>query len=296
MNLNAAGGAGGSSNYFNHGPGGGGGGGYILTNFGGATTNVAGGANGTDACCGGTAGNGSPKAWNSAAGANGATSAAGGSPTGVQGGGACLPAITVTKSTLTPTLTSAPGATATYRINLTNSGGAASNVFIFDQTLPPGWAYTGATAPTFTYNPAPPPAANSPAAGAETTSAGAPGALPVASVTTANSATAVSLRAAGSAPGVTPTTGNNALTFGSFYLPQNGSITVSFLVTVPSTSTAGTYHNPGGVIYLDPTRTSNAVRMITPLAQATANRAGTAYSNTTPVSYTHLTLPTNREV
>lgn len=285
LTMNASGGNGGSSNYFNHGPGGGGGGGFILSNLTAAIPIVTGGTNGTDGCCGGTNGNGSPKAWNSAPGAAGSSSTAGGVATGVQGGAACLPVLTVTKSTSTPTITTAIGATATYSINLSNSGGAASNVFMIDATLPPGWAYTGANAPTFNYSPAPPAAANSPAAGAETVSAAAPGALPVSSVTTANSATAVSLRAAASAPGVTPTTGNNTATFGSFYLPQNGSITVTFVATIPNTATAGTYHNPAGVIFLDPTRSTTAVRMVSPAANVNANRANINYSpNTTYAS------------
>jgi uncharacterized repeat protein (TIGR01451 family) len=281
LSINATGGDGGSTNYFNHGPGGGGGGGYIVTNLTGATTNVNGGINGQDACCGGTAGNGSPKAWNSAPGSAGTVVTSGGTASGTQGGAACLPVLTVTKTTLTPTLTSAPGATAQFKINVSNTGGAATNLFLFDQTLPPGWAYTGSQAPTFAYSPAPPAAAGSEAAGAESTSASAPGALPVSSVTTVNSISAVTLRANGSAPGVTPTTGNNTLTFGSFYLPQNGSITVSFAVTIPATATVGTYHNPAGAIFLDPTRVSGAAtRMVTPLTDATSNRAGVAYSNT----------------
>ncbi|MBX3588084.1 MAG: DUF11 domain-containing protein [Ramlibacter sp.] len=285
LTIRARGGYGGRSDYFNHGPGGGAGGGYVLTNFAGATLDVTGGLNGLDACCGGTGGNGSPKAWNATAGSNGVSSTGGGSATGVQSSYACLPVINVTKTTLTPTITTATGATAVYSINLSNSGGAASNVFLLDATLPPGWAYTSTPAATFTYSPAPPPAGNSPAAGAETTSAGTPGALPVSTVATANSATAVSLRASGSAPGVTPTTGSNNPNFGSFYLPQNGSITVSFVATIPNTATVGTYHNPAGVVFLDPTRSSTAVRMVTPASQANANRSGTNYSaNTTYAS------------
>ncbi len=285
LTIRATGGAGGSSNYYNHGPGGGGGGGYILTNFSGATLNVTAGTNGTDACCGGTAGNGSPKAWSSAPGSAGSSSTGGGSAAGVQGGASCLPVITVTKSTSTPTLTRAAGATASYTINLSNSGGDASNVFILDARLPPNWAYTSATAPTYTYSPAPPAAVNSDAAGAESTSAGTPGVLPVSTVATANSVTAVTLRGAGVAPGVVPTTGNGTLSFGSFYLPRNGSISVSFLVTIPATATVGTYHNPAGVVFLDPTRVTSAVRMVTPSNNANANRAGVNYSaNTTYAS------------
>lgn len=280
LSVNANGGAGGSSNYYNHGPGGGGGGGYILTSFSGATLSATGGINGTDACCNAImTGNGSPKAWNSAPGNAGTFSTAGGSASGVQGGANCLPAITVTKSTTTPNITAATGATASYSINLSNSGGAASNVFIIDATLPPGWQYTGATAPTFSNN------SPTAAVGAETTSAAAPGALPVASVTSANSATAVSLRPAASAPGVAPTTGNNTVTFGSFYLPQNGNITVSFVATIPDTATVGVYHNPAGVIFLDPARTTTVARMVSPLTNVAANRTSVGYSpNTTYAS------------
>ncbi len=283
LTISANGGGGGYSNYYNHGPGGGGGGGYIVTNFTPATTSVTAGTNGLDGCCGGVAGNGSPKAYNATAGSPGTVLTSGGTPVGVVGGAGCLPAITVSKSTSTPTITSATGATATYRINLANTGGAASNVFIFDANLPPGWAYTSSPASTYTYAPAPPGAAS---AGAETTSATIPAGLPVSSATSVNSATAVSLRASGAAPGVVPTTGNNSATFGSFYLPQNGSITLTFAATIPDTATAGTYHNPAGVIFLDPTRLSGGeTRMVSPLANVNANRAATGYSaNTTYAS------------
>lgn len=280
LTINAMGGAGSSSSYFNHGPGGGGGGGYVRGNLTAATVNVIGGSSGRDACCGGMAGNNSPKAWNSVDGSVGSNSTAGGSAAGVQGGASCLPVIAVTKSTTTPSITTATGATASYSINLRNTGGAASNVFMMDATLPPGWSYTAAIAPTYAYNPAPPPAANSNAAGAETTSASAPGVLPVATLTTVNTGTAVSLRAAATAPGVTPTTGTNTATFGSFYLPQNSSITVSFVATIPNTATVGVYHNPAGVIFLDPTRTTG-IRMVSPATNVAANRNTIGYSGNT---------------
>ena len=283
LTVNAMGGSGGSSSYFNHGPGGGGGGGYVLSNLSAVTVNLIGGSNGYDGCCGGTAGNGSPKAWNSFPGSTGSSSNAGGAAVGVQGGASCLPVITVTKSTTTPTITAATSATASYSLNLSNSGGAASNVFLLDATLPPGWVYSTAATPTptFSYKPVPPAVANSPAAGAESPSASAPGALPVSSLTTVNSATAVTLRASGAAPGVVPANGNNTVTFGSFYLPQNGSITVTFVATIPDTATVGTYHNPAGVIFLDPTRTTTVARMVSPATNINANRAAVAYSSQT---------------
>jgi uncharacterized repeat protein (TIGR01451 family) len=278
--ISARGGAGGYSNYFNHGPGGGGGGGYIMTNFAPGSTSVSGGANGLDACCGGTAGNGSPKAWNSATGSAGTVVTTAGTPSGLQGGSACLPVLSVTKSTTTPTITAATGAAASYAINVSNSGGAASNVFVFDANLPPGWTYTTTPATTYAYSPVPPGAAS---AGAESTSAVLPAGLPVSSATSANSAAAVSLRASGAAPGTVPSTGSNSMTFGSFYLPQNGSLTITYAVSIPDTATAGTYHNPAGVIFLDPTRTSaGATRMVSPATNVSANRAGIGYSaNTT---------------
>ncbi len=279
LTIRARGGDGGRSNYFNHGPGGGAGGGFILTSFIGASTDVAGGQNGQDACCGGTSGNGSPKAYNSTPGSAGTVITSGGTPTGVNAGALCLPAVTVIKTTPTPTITSATGATATYRINLSNSGGAAANLFVFDPGLPPGWTYASAPATTYSYSPAPPGAAS---AGAETVSASIPAGLPVNSATTVNAAVAVSLRASGAAPGVVPSAGDGSLTFGSFYLPQNGSITLSFAVSIPDTATVGTYQNAAGAVYLDPTRISaGATRMVSPLAQVVANRTATAYSANT---------------
>ncbi len=288
MTLNAIGGDGGKTNYFQHGPGGGGGGGYIETNLTGATANVNGGANGTDACCGVTgtgagATSGSPKAWEAAPGSSGSVNTSVGAPTGLGGGGgACLPNITVTKSTSTPNVTST-GATARYSINLSNSGGGASNVFIFDAALPPGWTYSTTPSTSYTYAPAPPGAgANAGAAGAESVTATAPGAFPVNTVVRANSVTAVTLRADAAAPGVIPTNGTATVTVGSFYLPSEGSITVTYSVTIPNTATVGTYHNPAGVIFLDPTRTLNTdERMVSPAANVNANRAGISYSGQT---------------
>lgn len=302
ITLNASGGNGGYSDYFQHGPGGGGGGGYIETSLTGANTNVSGGLNGTDACCGVTApgngvaaGSGSPKAWNAQSGSAGTVNTAVGNPSGLGGGGgsgggggggpsACLPNITVTKSTSTPNITATTGATARYNINLTNSGGGASNVFVFDAALPPQWTYTNAVAIAYQYAPSPAAAtaANAAAAGAESVTATAPGAFPVNTVTRVNSVTAVILRAAATAPGVVPANGANTPTFGSFYLPSEGSLTVSFTVSIPNTATVGTYHNPAGVIFLDPTRTLNTdERMVSPLANVNANRTNVAYSGQT---------------
>ena len=176
-------------------------------------------------------------------------------------------------------MTTAISATTSYSINISNTRGAATNVYLLDATLPPGWAYTSAPPTVYTYSPAPPGAAS---AGAETTAAVLPAGLPVNVATTVNANNPVSLRAAGAAPGVVPANGDNSLRFGSFFIPQNGSVTVTFVVTIPDSATAGTYHNPAGVVYLDPTRSAaDGNRMVSPGTNVNANRAGTSYAATT---------------
>lgn len=273
--INVNGGKGGYSNYYDHGPGGGGGSGIAYTNFTTAAINLNGGVQGYDGCCGNTQGNGSPKFYNSVAGSNASAITSGGSPSGLQGGASCLPVLSVTKTALQRTITAATAATTSYSISLSNTGGAATNVYLFDANLPPGWAYAATPVTVYSYSPTPPGAASS---GAETTAAVLPAGLPVNAATSANSAAAVSLRANGAAPGVVPTTGANSPTFGSFFIAQNGSVTLTFAVTIPDSAAAGTYHNPAGVVFLDPTR-ANAVRLVTPATNRSANRAGVAYSD-----------------
>ncbi len=286
LTINASGGIGGNSNYYNHGPGGGGGGGYVATSFTGATINVAGGAAGTDACCTGTAGNLSPKNYRAAAGANGTsvTGSAGLLPPGSSASARCLPNLTVTKTANTPVVTSATAATASYTINVRNTGGAATNVFLFDTSLPPGWLYSTAFTPQYAYSPAPPFAGGTFAAGAESVTAATvalPPVLPASTLATVNSVTAVVLRADAAAPGRVTTAAQGSVTFGSFFVPQNGSISVTFAVTIPNTATVGTYHNPAGAVFLDPTRISNAGRMLAMATNANANRNSLAYSANT---------------
>jgi len=285
--INAFGGIGGNSNYFNHGPGGGGGGGYVATSFTGATIDVTGGAPGTDGCCGGTAGNLSPKNYRAAAGASGTalTGSAGVLPPGSGASARCLPNLTVTKITNTPVISAATGATASYTINVRNTGGAATNVFLFDTSLPPGWVYRTATpATTYAYSPAPPLAGGAFAAGAENVTAATvalPPALPINSLVTANSVSAVVLRADAAAPGRVSTAGQGSVTFGSFFVPQNGSISVTYGVTIPNTGTVGTYHNPAGAIFLDPTRNVTTGRMVAMASNVNANRNTLSYSSNT---------------
>lgn len=288
LTINASGGIGGNSNYYNHGPGGGGGGGYVATSFTGATINVAGGAAGTDGCCGGTAGNLSPKNYRAAAGANGTavTGSAGVLPPGSGASARCLPNLSVTKVANTPAISAATGATASYTINVRNTGGAATNVYLFDTSLPPGWVYrTTAPAPVYAYSPAPPLAGGAFAAGAHdapnTPAIASPPVLPVNATTLAASVTAVVLRGDGVAPRRVPTAGQGSVTFGGFFVPQNGSISVTFGVTIPNTATVGTYHNPAGAVYLDPTRNVTTGRMVAMATNVNANRNSLAYSGNT---------------
>jgi uncharacterized repeat protein (TIGR01451 family) len=286
LTINAFGGIGGSSNYFNHGPGGGGGGGggLIFTRGTGATTSVIAGTPGTDGCCGGTGGNNSPKNYEATAGAVGAVTTSGvGNPPGSSSGAQCLPNLTVNKVTTTPLITAATGATAQFTLNVRNTGGAATNVFLYDTGLPPGWAYSATPAATFAYSPAPPLAGGAFAAGAETTLAtgvASPPVLPVNTYTAFNTSP-LSLRAAATAPGRTPTVAQGSLTFGSFFIPQNGSISVTYAVTIPNTATVGTYHNGAGASFLDPTRSSNVGRAIAMATNISANRNSLAYSSST---------------
>ncbi|MGE0331604.1 MAG: hypothetical protein AB7P37_13005 [Ramlibacter sp.] len=286
--INAFGGIGGNSNYFNHGPGGGGGGGYVATSFTGATIDVSGGAPGTDGCCGGTAGNLSPKNYRAAAGAAGTavTGSSGVLPPGSGASARCLPNLTVTKTANTPLITTTTGATASYTINVRNTGGAATNVFLFDTSLPPGWVYrTTAPAPVYDYSPAPPLAGGAFAAGAHNApnppAITSPPVLPVDSTTLAASVTAVVLRGAGVAPRRVPTAGQGSVTFGGFFVPQGGSISVTFGVTIPDTATVGTYHNPAGAVYLDPTRNAAGARMVAMATNVNANRNTLSYSSNT---------------
>lgn len=280
LTLRARGGWGGWTPFFDHGPGGGGGGGHIRTNLS-ATTNITRGQNGQDGCCAGVQGNGSPKAYNALQGINGTIDTNPGTPSGVLAGAQCPPNVAISKSTSTPLISASTGATAVYTISASNTGGAATNLYLFDVALPPGWTYLSSPAPTYTYSPAPPFAAGVNSSGAETVAAVLPAGFPVNSATSANSAAAVSLRANGAAPGVVPTAGNGTLSFGSFYLPQNGVINVSFVVSIPNTAAVGTYHNAAGTAYLDPTRLTTAARMISPLFGVNANRTGTAISANT---------------
>jgi uncharacterized repeat protein (TIGR01451 family) len=251
------------------GPGGGGGGGVIYTNTG-ASGTVTGGVNGC--LTSGAVSPGDPPSGGCAAyygrtgfaGINGTFSAPLAN-TGTYAGSACLPVLAVTKSTSTPSISAATGATATYAVTVQNTGGAARNVSVIDNPLPPGWTLTGT--PTYNYSPPGPFAAGNLAAGAEAGGGTPPASFPLRTPSNA-------------APGTVPAVGSNGLTWGTFFLPQNGSVTIFYTVAIADSAAAGTYHNGAGVTFLDPTR-NTASRTVGPAANNTAVRGGAAYAANT---------------
>ena len=127
-----------------HGPGGGGGGGFIVTT-GGASLDVSGGANGTTTT--------TADAYGATPGANGqALTITVTQVPGVSSGAQCVPVLTVTKTTSTPTVNNgASGTTATYTIVVSDaaSRNAATSLAVSD-TLPTSFTYASTGTVTFT--------------------------------------------------------------------------------------------------------------------------------------------------
>lgn len=129
-----------------HGPGGGGGGGYVATTWNGAA-NVAGGANGIT-----TTGGAPNNVYGATPGTIGTSTTLGGAVPGASSGAQCVPALTVTKTTSTPTVRNTPtGVAATYTITVANAAtlAPATNVTLSD-TLPTGFTYTSTGTITYT--------------------------------------------------------------------------------------------------------------------------------------------------
>ncbi|MBD2319549.1 beta strand repeat-containing protein [Phormidium tenue] len=143
LTVNVRGGNGGSA-IFNeaHGPGGGGGGGVVVSNPG-VIADLQGGIAGVT----GIAANPNNGA---VAGTGLAVPLAVGVIPGASSGAACVPALTVVKTTSTPTTN--PGGTATYTIAVSNGAGlvTANNVVINDNSLPAGFTLAAIPAPTIT--------------------------------------------------------------------------------------------------------------------------------------------------
>jgi uncharacterized repeat protein (TIGR01451 family) len=247
--------------------GGGGGAGGVVIRSGAATVNSSGATNGLtntgDAPVGGAS--------------HGATAGTGGSNTtpadssfSTRPSARCLPQLTVTKATLTPTVSTASATSVSYTLVVSNSGGAAIGADLVDNTLPPGWTFSQtsglAFAPALSGStwggfveggtPGQPAVAGGPGSVANLVLNGAPAAAPVWSQLTI--------------PGITGGT--------------PGVVTLSFVVSVPASAPVGCFHNPAGVKYLDPTR-STAGREIAPATNNTANRAGALVGGTANTAY-----------
>jgi uncharacterized repeat protein (TIGR01451 family) len=272
ITINARGGNGVNSSYAEHGPGGGGGGGVArYTTSGGAPSMaVTGGTGALDA--NGVAQGGfpaTPQAWFSTPGANStisspATPATKTTPPSTT----CFPSLIVSKSTTTPTINAATGATASYSITVTNANaGAAIGSSIVDNALPTNWTAGTVSAVTFS------PALSASVLGGyvESATAGLP---------------AVANAPGGPANLVALATAPSSLTapfFRNMTIPGNGSVTLDYTASIPDTAGIGTYHNSAGVQFLDPTRTT-ATRVVTATTNNTANRCSSSGASTTGCS------------
>ncbi len=146
LSVQARGGDGGNAHIGGvpHGPGAGGGGGFVALS-GAASVDVAGGAPGYTVSPG--------NLFNATAGASGssvATLTANQIP-GTSAGAACVPALTVTKTTSTPSVTYSPsGTTATYTVVVANAAGRdTARTLTITDTLPTGFTYASTAAPVF---------------------------------------------------------------------------------------------------------------------------------------------------
>lgn len=271
LTINARGGNGVNSSYAEHGPGGGGGGGAVrYTGTGAPAITVTGGTNGRDANGAAQAGfPATPQAWFSTVGTN-STIASAATPLAktTPPATSCFPNLAVTKSTSTPSISVATGATATYSIVVTNSSaGAAIGSSVVDNALPTGWTAGTVSAVTFS------PALSASVLGGyvESATAGVP------AVANAPGGPA-NLLALATAPSST-----TAPFFRNLTIPGNGSVTLTYTANIPNTAGIGTYHNSAGVQFLDPTRTT-ATTVVAPATGNTSNRCSASGASTTGCS------------
>jgi uncharacterized repeat protein (TIGR01451 family) len=267
--VNVRGGAGGDSHLGGttaHAGGGGGSGGVVIRS-GAATVSNTGSVNGLtntgDNPVGGAA--------------HGATAGAGGSNTSTadasfntRPSAQCLPQLTVTKTALTPTVTIASATSVSYTIVVSNSGGAAIGADLVDNTLPPGWTFSQTSGLTF-----------APALSGSAWGGFVEGATPGQPAVAGSPGSAANLGTNG-VPGTAPVWAN--ITIPGLTGGTPGVVTLSFVASVPASAPVGCFHNPAGVKYLDPTR-STAGREITPATHNTANRAGAQVGGTTNTAY-----------
>lgn len=270
VGVNVAGGRGGDSYLTGtsaHAGGGGGAGGVVIRS-GAATVSNTGLANGitntADNPVGGAA--------------HGATAGTGGTSTqpadstftSTRPSAQCLPQLSVTKATLTPTVTTSNATSVSYTIVVSNRGGSAIGADLVDNTLPPGWTFSQTSGLTF-----------APALSGSAWGGFVEGATPGQPAVAGSPGTAANLSVNGT-PTTAPLWGN--LTIPGLTSGTPGVVTLSFVVSVPASAPVGCFHNPAGVKYLDPTR-STASREIAPSTNNTANRAGALVGGTPNTTY-----------
>jgi uncharacterized repeat protein (TIGR01451 family) len=260
--VSVTGGKGGDADFYNHGPGGGGGGGFVGTSGVTSTNTLTGGVNGIDAANGG---DNIANSYSALPGSSG-TSSSLGTPSGTSAPNVCLPNISVVKSTSTPTISVSGATTATYTITATNtSAGYAAGADFVDNTLPPGWTFASTGSISFT------PALSGTLLGGFVESA-TPGVPAV-----AGSPGGIANLSVNGAPAAAPLWSNVTI-------PGNGTATLTYTVNIPASAPVGVFHNPAGVKYLDPTR-STAGREIAANTNNTANRAGAQVGGTANNTY-----------
>ncbi len=196
----------GTNNINAHGPGGGGAGGVVIASSAPGAETVAGGTNGTT-----TTG---LLQYGAQPGSPGQTITAAVTTPGVQPGSSCLPAMTLTKTTSTPTVVETPtGTTATFTVTLSNATGTGTAITAqLSDPLPTGFTYASTV-------------------GSPALSGGA-----------TRTAT------------VNPSAGATTPVFGTFSIPGGGSVAVTFTAAIASTVAPGTYSNTGAGTYSDPQR------------------------------------------
>lgn len=246
--------------------GGGGGAGGVVIRSGAATVSNTGSTNGLTNTGDNPVGGASHGAT---AGAGGSNSQSGDSNFNTRPSAQCLPQLTVTKATLTPTVTTAAATSVSYTIVVSNTGGAAIGADLVDNALPPGWTLSQTSGITF-----------SPALSGSAWGGFVEGATPSQPAVAGSPGTTANLSVGGT---------TNSPTWSSLTIPGGtaaspGRVTLSFVVSVPASAPVGCFHNPAGVKYLDPTR-SSAGREVTPSTNNTANRAGALVGGTANTAY-----------
>jgi uncharacterized repeat protein (TIGR01451 family) len=263
LQVSVAGGAGGNTGLpltgnETQGTGGGGGGGAFIRTTGvsvGAAS-VSGGASGVNTPVAGVS-----DAFGAAGGAGGAANVTF-SGSQYPNPSSCFPALTVSKSTTTPTRTIPTDATATYVVGVRNATGvgAALGVAVRD-VLPAPFTLAGSTA-------------------VAQLAGGSLGPAP----STASGTSTVTLSTPGGGTGT------------AYFIPPGGGVTLTFQVNLNGAS-PGTYQNPADAVYSDPTRTVAGGTVSPGGAYAGGGTAGgsnyaSASSTQEDVSITALTLLT----